>query len=172
MQANNYLEYYTDIVQGNVASSLCPDESKEEIGLVLFERYAETFVLLLKFYKQEFTYEQTHALSLALYNKYRESSIMIDLTCQVEVRRKSIVKAVAYDHPDSVCIEFLQNWSSPAVWRHYKIVYGQLAGEWNLFKNSHADWVEEQNRTPLNKSVYDTLNKLSGISELEFYRES
>lgn len=55
IESVDYLKYYTDALQGNLVSAICPYESKEEIGLELFERYAETFVLLLKFYKQDFT---------------------------------------------------------------------------------------------------------------------
>lgn len=172
IESVDYLKYYTDALQGNLVSAIRPYESKEEIGLELFERYAETFVLLLKFYKQEFTYEQTHAHSLALYQKYREGSDSVDLTCQIEKRREAIVKLIASDNPDPDGIVFLQNWCPPVVWYHYKIVFKQFACEWDIFKNTNSSLVEQLNRTPLYKSVYDTLNQLSGISELAFYRES
>ncbi len=171
MESIDYLQYYTDILQRNLVSPVRPDESNEEIGLELFERYAEIFVLLLKFYKQEFAYEQTHAHSLALYQKYREGSDSVDLTCRIEKRREAIVKLIASDNPDPDGIIFLQNWCPSVVWHHYKIVFGQFACEWGIFKNEHASLVEQLNRTPLYKSVYDTLNELSGIPELTFYRE-
>ena len=53
----------------------------------------------------------------------------------------------------------------------YKIVFKQFACEWDIFKNTNSSLVEQLNRTPLYKSVYDTLNQLSGISELTFYCE-
>ena len=172
MESVDYLKYYTDALQGNLVPAIRPYESKEEIGLELFERYAEIFVLLLKFYKQDFTYEQTHAHSLALYQKYREGSDSVDLTCRIEKRREAIVKLITSDNPDPDGIVFLQNWCPPAVWHHYKIVFKRFACEWDIFKNASSSLVEQLNRTSLYKSVYDTLNELSGISELAFYRES
>ena len=172
MESVDYLKYYTDALQGNLVPAIRPYESKEEIGLELFERYAEIFVLLLKFYKQDFTYEQTHAHSLALYQKYREGSDSVDLTCRIEKRREAIVKLITSDNPDPDGIVFLQNWCPPAVWHHYKIVFKRFACEWDIFKNANSSLVEQLNRTSLYKSVYDTLNELSGISELAFYRES
>ena len=109
MESVDYLKYYTDALQGNLVPAIRPYESKEEIGLELFERYAEIFVLLLKFYKQDFTYEQTHAHSLALYQKYREGSDSVDLTCRIEKRREAIVKLITSDNPDPDGIVFLQN---------------------------------------------------------------
>ena len=53
MESIDYLKYYTNTLKGNLVSPIRPYESKEETGLELFERYAETFVLLLKFYRQE-----------------------------------------------------------------------------------------------------------------------
>lgn len=172
MESVDYLKYYTDALQGNLVPAIRPYESKEQIGLELFERYAEIFVLLLKFYKQDFTYEQTHAHSLALYQKYREGSDSVDLTCRIEKRREAIVKLITSDNPDPDGIVFLQNWCPPAVWHHYKIVFKRFACEWDIFKNANSSLVEQLNRTSLYKSVYDTLNELSGISELAFYRES
>ena len=172
VESIDYLKYYTDKLERNLISPIRPYESKEEIGLELLERYAETFVLLLKFFKQDFTYEQTHAHSLALYQKYREGSDSLDLTCRIEKRKEAIVKLIASDNPDPDGIVFLQNWCTPVVWHHYKIVFTQLASEWHGFKNTNSSLVEQLNRTPLYKSVYYTLNKLSGISELTFYRES
>lgn len=172
MESIDYWEYYTGILHGNPVSPLRPYESKEETGLELFERYAEIFVLLLKFYKREFTYEQTRVHSLALYQKYREGSYSVDLTCRIEKRREAIVKLIASDNPDPDGIIFLQNWCPPAIWRHYKTVYRQFASEWEFFKNANPSLVEQLNRTPLYKSVYDTLNELSRIPELTFYRES
>lgn len=80
VESIDHLKYYTEKLQRNLVSSVRPYESKEEIELELLERYAETFVLLLKFFKQEFTYEQIHAHLLALYQKYREGSGSVDLT--------------------------------------------------------------------------------------------
>lgn len=172
MKSIDYREYYTDIIQRNLVSPLRPYESKEETGLELLERYAETFVLLLKYYKQEFTYEQAYVHSLALYQKYREGSYSVDLTCLIEKRKEAIVKLIASDNPDPDGIVFLQNWCPPAIWQHYKIVYRQFASEWDFFKNANPSLVEQLNRAPLYQSVYDTLNELSGIPELTFYRES
>lgn len=172
VESIDYLKYYMEKLQSNLVSLVRPYESKAEIGLELLERYAETFVILLKFFKQEFTYEQTHAHSLALYQKYREGSDSVDLTWRIEKRREAIVKLIASDNPDPDGIVFLQNWCSPVVWRHYKIVFTQFASEWDGFKNTNSSLVEQLNRTPLYKSVYDALNELSGISELTFYRES
>ena len=153
MESVDYLKYYTDALQGNLVPAIRPYESKEEIGLELFERYAEIFVLLLKFYKQDFTYEQTHAHSLALYQKYREGSDSVDLTCRIEKRREAIVKLITSDNPDPDGIVFLQNWCPPAVWHHYKIVFKRFACEWDIFKNANSSLVEQLNRTSLYLSL-------------------
>lgn len=167
----DYCDYYTNVLQENLVSPVCPDEPEDEIGLELFERYAEIYVLLLKLYKQDFTDEQAHAYSKAIYLKYREGSGTIDLTCQCENRMNEIVKMIASDNPDPDGLEFLQNWSAPKVWQHYKMVYGQLAREWNLFKTKHPAVVEQSNKHPLYKTIYNTLEKLSEIPNLTFYRE-
>lgn len=171
IETTDYLEYYTNRLSENLISLIPPCESEDETGLELFERYAEIFVLLLKYYKQEFTDEQASVLSEAIYQKYREISASIDLTCQYQGNRKEIIRYVAGDNPDPDGIEFLQNWSIPRIWKHYKSVYKQFAEEWSLFKSEHPTRIKEANKLPLYKTVYNSLNKLSEIPGLTFYRE-
>jgi|GEM_PF-6097522 hypothetical protein len=171
IETTDYLEYYTNRLSENLISLIPPCESEGETGLELFERYAEIFVLLLKYYKQEFTDEQASVLSEAIYQKYREISASIDLTCQYQGNRKEIIRYVAGDNPDPDGIEFLQNWSSPKVQRFYKTVYEQLAKEWLSFKDQYPALVEKRNEIPLYKTVCHALDRLSEIPNLTFYRE-
>lgn len=167
----DYCKHYANVLQENLVFPVHPNESEDKIGLELFERYAEIYVLLLKFYKQEFTYEQAHTYSKAIYLKYRESSGTIDLTCQYKNRMDEIVKLIADDNPDQDGIEFLQNWGAPEVWQHYKEVYGQLACEWSLFKSNYPTIVKQYNENSLYKTIYNALDKFSDIPNLVFYRE-